>query len=271
MRNFFLLLLLIIGLLPSEAFAIKRVWRVKAQILAGEKIQSGKLSGSFLLRLNLKDRALRRVVVCQAKCPVIFKLSDLSQLPKMGRVNITLVKSGNLTYVKRISNLLPVTVTALPVPTPTPTPMIVVTNTPTPIPTPTPTPTPTVPPNPADLTYRLFLATLRPSFGSMTDASGIASLRVNEEHSIALLAFDHTDLSSPRTTKFLLGPAGEVLLDLDTEIPDQNGVYYWFITDSAQLSRTEIISYIRRGKVTLEISSLKNPGGEIDGNFIRYQ
>ena len=126
----------------------------------------------------------------------------------------------------------------------------------------------------------LYAANLGPQGSSTTKASGSANLRVDFAGNSAVLHFNFSGLSSPRTGYHLhtdgfdTHPAGAIVFDIDDidafhpELRTADGGYIWnFTTVGTFTSVQQIKDAISLGKIYLNIHSVASPNGEIRGNL----
>lgn len=135
-------------------------------------------------------------------------------------------------------------------------------------------------PTVASATGTLYAANLGPQGSSTTRASGSANLRVDPSGNSAVLHFNYSGLSSPRTAyhlhvdAFASHPAGEIVYDIDDvdsfhpELRTPDGGYIWnFATGGTFNSIQEIRDAITLGKVYLNVHSVSFGAGEIRGTL----
>ena len=135
-------------------------------------------------------------------------------------------------------------------------------------------------PTVASSTGTLYAANLGPQGSSTTKASGSANLRVDGSGNSAILHFNYSGLSSPRTAyhlhvdSFSTHPAGEIVFDIDDvdafhpELKTADGGYIWnFATGGTFTTIQQIRDAISLGKVYLNVHSVLVPNGEIRGTL----
>ena len=129
-------------------------------------------------------------------------------------------------------------------------------------------------------TGTLYACNLGPQGGVGTTASGSASLRVNAAGNQAILKFDYSGLTTPKTAYHLHVDAfdahgqGEIVFDIDDidsfhpELRPNPGEYIWNLDPGGTFpSSASLVDAIQRGKVYLNIHSVMFPAGEIRGTF----
>ncbi|MBX7211321.1 MAG: DUF1800 family protein [Verrucomicrobiaceae bacterium] len=135
-------------------------------------------------------------------------------------------------------------------------------------------------PTVATSTGQLYAANLGPQGSSATKASGSTNMRVDMNGNTAILHFNYTGLSSPRTgyhlhtDAFSTHPAGEIIFDIDDvdafhpELRTADGGYIWnFATGGTFTTIQQIKDAITLGKVYLNVHSVNFPNGEIRGTL----
>ena len=106
----------------------------------------------------------------------------------------------------------------------------------------------------------------------MTPGSGLATLRLSDDQTSAIVSFQYSNLTSAVTGVHIHGPAdpGEtapILFDLDTA-PQPDGTYVWVFTPTDLNSVADIVNAIEAGRTYFNIHTERFPAGEIDGSFI---
>ena len=135
------------------------------------------------------------------------------------------------------------------------------------------------------ITGTIYSANLGPQGSSTTKASGAANLVVNQAGTSAVLHFNYSGLSAPRTAYHLhtdgfidsvsvTHPAGEIIFDIDDvdafhpELRTADGGYIWnFGAVGSFAGSSQILDAVQKGKVYLNIHSVAFPAGEIRGNL----
>ena len=120
--------------------------------------------------------------------------------------------------------------------------------------------------NPPGLTT-LFFAPLNREPGVVNSASGIASLRLSQDESLAVVTFNTSGLSGPATALNLRGPAnvgqtGPVLVNLLASAPQADGTYLWQIPAAS-------VSILKSGSMYASVTTSANPSGELRGQLGR--
>ncbi|MEO6742414.1 MAG: DUF1800 family protein [Chthoniobacteraceae bacterium] len=124
----------------------------------------------------------------------------------------------------------------------------------------------TAPYNPPGLTT-LFFAPLSVESGVTNSASGIVSLRLSWDESLAVVSVDTSGLSGAATALNLRGPAntgqtGPVLINLFASAPQSDGTYLWQIPASA-------VSILKSGSMYASVVTAANLSGELRGQIGR--
>ena len=131
----------------------------------------------------------------------------------------------------------------------------------------------------------IYSANLGPQGSVVTQASGSANLRVDPSGASAILHFNFSGLSSPRTgyhlhvdgftgTDSTSHSLGEIIYDIDQvdsfhpELKTADGGYIWnFASVGDFSSAAQILDAIKLGKVYLNVHSVNYGAGEIRGNL----
>ncbi len=124
----------------------------------------------------------------------------------------------------------------------------------------------------------LYLTNLSPQGASVSSAVGSADLRMNPSNTQAILHFNFSGLSSPRTAYHIHAApdavsAGPIVFDLDDvdkfhpELKTPDGGYIWNITASGALSAAQIVTAIQQGFAYFNVHTVNFPAGEIRGNL----
>ncbi|MGI8820535.1 MAG: DUF1800 family protein, partial [Chthoniobacterales bacterium] len=127
-------------------------------------------------------------------------------------------------------------------------------------------------------TGTLYATNMAPQGVASTTAVGSANLRLNSANTQAILHFQYSGLSSPRTGYHIHSEAfgtnpSQIIFDIDEidrfhpELRTAEGGYVWNIEAVGTLSAADIISVIQQGKAYINIHSVNYPAGEIRGNF----
>jgi uncharacterized protein (DUF1800 family) len=122
------------------------------------------------------------------------------------------------------------------------------------------------------LPSQLFIAYLHPQPSAITTASGSATLRLAGDEQSATIFVQYNNLSSPKASMHISGPAdpntnGSAGIIFDMDIPPQgDGSYLWvFPTDATQ--RQQTVGWIKNGQTYLNVNTSNYPNGEIKGFF----
>ncbi len=134
----------------------------------------------------------------------------------------------------------------------------------------------------AAVTGSLYSTNLGPQGASSTKASGSANLQLDATQSQAILHFNYSNLSTPRTAYHLHSDQfdshnpGEIIFDIDDvdsnhpELRTPDGGYIWNLTTVGTFtSIQQIRDAITGGKVYLNVHTVNYPNGEIRGNLTR--
>ena len=126
----------------------------------------------------------------------------------------------------------------------------------------------------------LYACNLGPQGASSTNASGSANIRVNAGGTQAVLKFDYSGLTSPKTNYHLhvdgyeTHQNGEIIYDIDDvdafrpDLRTADGGYIWDFTPGGTFpTAASLLDGLQRGKVYLNIHTVNYPAGEIRGNF----
>ncbi len=119
---------------------------------------------------------------------------------------------------------------------------------------------------------------MAPQGTSSTTAVGSANLRLNADHTQAILHFQYSGLGSPRTGYHLHSQVfgtspSQIILDIDDidvfhpELRTADGGYIWNIEPVGTLSAEDIVTVIQQGLAYINIHTVNYPAGEIRGNF----
>src|SRR5207244_3112705 len=84
----------------------------------------------------------------------------------------------------------------------------------------------------------------------------------------------YSGLSSPVTAKHIhvdtyqaKNLQGQIVFDIDAATPEPDGSYIWNIVPSGPLSTADLVQIVKQGKSYLNVHTVNNPGGEINGHF----
>lgn len=124
----------------------------------------------------------------------------------------------------------------------------------------------TAPYNPPGLTT-LFFAPLNREPGVANSASGIVSLRLSWDESLAVVTVNTSGLSGPATALNLRGPAtiaqtGPVLVNLLASAPQSDGTFIWQIPAAS-------VSILKSGSMYASVVTAANASGELRGQIGR--
>jgi uncharacterized protein (DUF1800 family) len=109
--------------------------------------------------------------------------------------------------------------------------------------------------------------------GNSSTAAGSATLRLSADGSQAILNFNYSGLSSPKTGEHIhcdpyLNNPSQIIFDIDTAPRQADGSYVWNITPIGSFtSAADIVELIREGKAYLNVHTVNYPAGEINGHF----
>ena len=121
-------------------------------------------------------------------------------------------------------------------------------------------------------TATLFTAVLSPEVGVTSSGSGSAILQLSADQTYATLHFSYANLTSPKVSEHIHGPADPgtnagILFDIDTTGPQPDGSYKWTLVQSGNTTVAQQIAAIQGGRVYLNIHSAQYPNGELRGQF----
>ena len=130
----------------------------------------------------------------------------------------------------------------------------------------------------ASTTDTLYATNLQPQGIAMSTAVGAGSLRLSADHTQAILHFNYSGLSSPRTayhihTETVGSNPTQIVFDIDDidkfhpELKTADGGYIWNIADVGTWTASGIVSAILTGQTYLNIHTVNYPAGEIRGNL----
>jgi len=121
----------------------------------------------------------------------------------------------------------------------------------------------------------LYTANLLPQSDVASMGVGSATLRVSADGTQAILNFKYSDLTSPVTGKHIhcdpyLNLPSQILFDIDEATPQPDGSYIWTFASAPPppgLSVADILEIIKEGKAYINIHTVNDPNGEINGHF----
>jgi uncharacterized protein (DUF1800 family) len=118
----------------------------------------------------------------------------------------------------------------------------------------------------------LYSATLLAQNGVASSGTGSATLQVSADSSQAILRATYGGLTSPKTGEHIhcdpyLNNPSQIMFDVDEATPQPDGSYVWNIGPVGTLQPADIAEIIREGKAYLNIHTVNNPAGEINGHF----
>jgi len=101
---------------------------------------------------------------------------------------------------------------------------------------------------------------------------GTATLRVSADGTKAVLKFEYSGLTAPKTgmhihsDQYLTAPS-QIIFDIDDATPEADGSRVWNIAPTPTLSVADIGEIIKEGKAYINVHTENFPGGEINGHF----
>ena len=127
-------------------------------------------------------------------------------------------------------------------------------------------------------TGALYVTNLSPQGTAVSSATGSANIRLNPSNTQAILHFNYSGLSSPRTAYHIHAGAdatgnGPIVFDLDDvdsfhpELKTADGGYVWDIAPVGNLTTQDIVSAIQQGYTYFNVHTVNYPAGEIRGNL----
>ncbi len=133
-------------------------------------------------------------------------------------------------------------------------------------------------PSASTQTGTLYATNLAPQGVSATTAVGSANLRLNSAQTQAILHFQFSGLSSPRTgyhihNEVFGNSPSQIIFDVDDidkfhpELRTPDGGYIWNLEPVGTLSTPDIIACIQQGKTYFNVHTVNYPAGEIRGNL----
>ena len=122
----------------------------------------------------------------------------------------------------------------------------------------------------------LFTAVMAPEAGVTSSGSGSAILQLSADQSYATLHFTYSNLTSPKVSEHIHGPAdpgvsASIIFDIDTVTPQADGSYKWVFAQSGNTTVAQQIAAIQGGRVYINIHSAQYPNGELRGQFAAAQ
>ncbi len=127
---------------------------------------------------------------------------------------------------------------------------------------------------PTSIPGTLYTANMLAQATVVSSGVGSATLRVSTDGSQAVLKFSYSGLTSPVTGRHIhcdpyLNNPSQIIFDIDTAPVQPDGSYIWNIGPVGTItSAADILEIIREGKAFLNIHTVNNPGGEINGHFM---
>lgn len=123
---------------------------------------------------------------------------------------------------------------------------------------------------------KLFITNLSPQGTSASSATGSANLRLLPGNTQAILHFNYSGLTSPRTAYHIhIAPdatgSGPIVFDLDDvdkfhpELKTADGGYIWNIVDSGAYTAAQIVAAVQNGTTYFNVHTVNFPNGEIRG------
>ena len=106
-----------------------------------------------------------------------------------------------------------------------------------------------------------------------TSGYGSAALTLSADETQAILRYTYAGLTSGVTAKhihsdaFGTHPQGEIIFDIDTAAPQQDGSYVWSIAATGTFTAANCVTAIKQGTAYLNVHTASYPAGEIRGNF----
>ncbi len=127
-------------------------------------------------------------------------------------------------------------------------------------------------------TGTLYATNMAPQGTAISTAVGAASLRLSADETQAILRFQYSGLSSPRTAYHIHmedfgSQPSQIIYDIDDidrfhpELKTPDGGYIWNIEGVGATSPADIVNIIKQGKAYLNIHTVNYGPGEIRGNF----
>ncbi|MEP6603270.1 MAG: DUF1800 family protein [Spartobacteria bacterium] len=118
----------------------------------------------------------------------------------------------------------------------------------------------------------LYVASLVPGAGYVSNGSGTATLRLSADETFAIYSATYSNLSAPETGAHIHGPAdpgqsGGIIFDIDTATPQADGTYLWIFQPVGANSIADIVTAIKTGRTYVNIHTSSYPSGEIRGQF----
>jgi uncharacterized protein (DUF1800 family) len=120
----------------------------------------------------------------------------------------------------------------------------------------------------------LYSANLLAQSGALSSGVGSATLRLSADESQAVLRFNYSGLTTPKTAEHIhadtyLGKnsQGLIVFDIDATPQQPDGSYIWNLDPVGPLSRADLVEIVKEGKAYLNVHTVNYPAGEINGHF----
>ncbi|HEX4263551.1 MAG TPA: DUF1800 family protein [Verrucomicrobiae bacterium] len=120
----------------------------------------------------------------------------------------------------------------------------------------------------------LFSANLLAQSGALSSGVGSATLRLSADETYAVLRFNYSGLSSPKTAEHIHADTylaknsqGLIVFDIDATPQQPDGSYIWNLAPVAGLTTADLVEIVKEGKAYLNVHTVNYPGGEINGHF----
>ncbi len=136
---------------------------------------------------------------------------------------------------------------------------------------------PWVPPTGETGNGTLFLTTLLPQNGALTNASGSSSILLSADETVAIIGIDYSNLSSSYHGMHvhdtnIPNPGGldNVICDLDQAgdaVRQPDGTYHWTLQPRSGFSVAQLVQHLKAGQVYFNVHSTGYVGGEIKGTY----
>ncbi|MCX6954191.1 MAG: DUF1800 domain-containing protein [Verrucomicrobia bacterium] len=111
-----------------------------------------------------------------------------------------------------------------------------------------------------------YVASLRPAASAATStASGTATLQLSADESSALINVSFSNLGSAEVVAHLVLD-GSFILGLP---PGQFSQRAWTFAPVGRYSAADLVAALKAGRITVSIDTVKQPTGELTGNFVR--
>ena len=130
-----------------------------------------------------------------------------------------------------------------------------------------------VQPPPAYIPGTLYTANLLAQAGVSSAGVGTATLRLNTDGTQGILNFSASGLSSPVTGEHIhcdayLNNPSQIIFDIDTAPAQPDGSRVWTIVPVGTFTNAaDIVELIKQGRAYINLHTVNNPGGEINGHF----